>query len=225
MLFTDVKAKRITSSSCHLLRSAGRQVQDYELIFFFCLLLVFIHNQTLAQQNQIHARIDMTSGNIVVHLFNFIFRISHMTTSLASLKFVTSKRPTQIPSIQLRRNKLVAKLHEQIQLVTAKKDGVHFAPLHFRSVRDRDTGELKRIETAKRIRPWFFTSDNGKICVQIKYGSKVIDVSGKNKPTIELTNTDDLIKTLELIKVATLNGELDTLLESAGLTLRNGFVK
>jgi hypothetical protein len=148
-----------------------------------------------------------------------------MSTSLAALKFVSSKRPTQIPAVQVRRNKLVAKLHEQIQLVTAKKDGIQFAPLHFRSVRDRDTGEIKRIELPKRIRPWFFTSDNGKICVQIKYGSKVIDVSGKNKPTIELASTDDLIKTLELIKTATLAGELDAMLESAGLKLRDGFTK
>ena len=97
--------------------------------------------------------------------------------------------------------------------------------MHLRSVRDRDTGEIKRIEMPKRIRPWFFTSDNGKICVQIKYGSKVIDVSGKNKPTIELANADDLIKTLELIKTATLAGELDAMLESAGLKLRDGFTK
>ena len=134
-----------------------------------------------------------------------------MTTSLAALKFVAQKRPTQIPAVQVRRNKLVNKLHEQIQLVTAKKDGQTFAPLHFRSVRDRETGEIKRIELPKRIRPWFFTSDSGKICLQIKYGSKVIDVSGKSKPTIELASTDDLIKTLELIKTAALVGELDTL--------------
>ena len=148
-----------------------------------------------------------------------------MTTSLAALKFVSSKRPTQIPAVQVRRNKLVAKLHEQIQLVSARKDGVHFAPMHLRSVRDRDTGEIKRIEVPKRIRPWYFTSDNGKICLQIKYGSKVIDISGKNKPTIELANIDDLVKTLELIKTATLAGELDLLLESAGLKLRDGFTK
>lgn len=148
-----------------------------------------------------------------------------MTASLAALKFVSSKRPTQIPSVQLRRNKLVKKLQDQIQLISAKKDGVHFAPLHFRSVRDRDTGEIKRMELPKRIRPWFFTNDNGKICLQIKYGSKVIDVSGKNKPTIELASADELIKTLELVKTATLAGELDLLLESAGIKLRDGFTK
>lgn len=158
-------------------------------------------------------------------MFNNFTGEVHMTASLAALKFVSSKRPTQMPAVQVRRNKLVAKLHEQIQLVAAKKDGVHFAPLHLRSVRDRDTGAIKRIETPKRIRPWFFTSDNGKICVQIKYGSRVIDVSGKNKPTIELASTDDLVKTLELIKTAALAGELDAMLESAGMKLRDGFTK
>jgi hypothetical protein len=84
---------------------------------------------------------------------------------------------------------------------------------------------LKRIEVPKRIRPWFFTNDSGKLCVQIKYGSRVIDVSGKNKPTIELATADDLIRTLELVRTATLAGELDAMLETAGLKLRDGFVK
>ncbi len=148
-----------------------------------------------------------------------------MTASLAALKFVTHKRPTQIPAVQVRRNKLVNKLDEQIKLISARKDGKNFAPTHLRSVRDRDTGVLKRIELPKRIRPWFFTSDTGKICLQIKYGSRVIDVSGKNKPTIELASTDELIRTLELVRVATLTGDLDAMLESAGLKLRDGFVK
>ena len=148
-----------------------------------------------------------------------------MTASLAALKFVVAKRPTQIPAVQVRRNKLAAKLDEQIKLITARKDGKSFAPLHLRSVRDRDTGLLKRIEVPKRIRPWFFTNDNGKLCVQIKYGSRVIDVSGKNKPTIELATADDLIRTLELVRTATLAGELDAMLETAGLKLRDGFVK
>lgn len=148
-----------------------------------------------------------------------------MTASLAALKFVTHKRPTQIPAVQVRRNKLVNKLDEQIKLISARKDGKNFAPTHLRSVRDRDTGVLKRIELPKRIRPWFFTSDTGKICLQIKYGSRVIDVSGKNKPTIELASADELIRTLELVRVATLTGELDAMLESAGLKLRDGFVK
>lgn len=199
----------------------------YELIFFFFFhLLVFIQNQILEQQNQIHDHLNSAVlGILLCTCLTNTCEIFQMTTSLTALKFVTQKRPTQIPALQVRRNKLVNKLHEQIQLIIARKDGQTFAPLHFRSVRDRNTGEIKRIESPKRIRPWFFTSDNGKICLQIKYGSKVIDISGKNKPTIELASTDDLVKTLELIKTATLAGELDAMLESAGLTLRDGFTK
>lgn len=148
-----------------------------------------------------------------------------MTASLAALKFVTHKRPAQLPAVQVRRNKLVAKLDEQLKFIAARQQGHSFAPLHLRSVRDRDTGMLKRIELPKRIRPWFFTSDAGKICLQIKYGSRVIDVSGKNKPTIELASADELIRTLELVRTATLTGELDAQLEAAGLKLRGGFVK
>jgi hypothetical protein len=53
----------------------------------------------------------------------------------------------------------------------------------------------------------------------------VIDVSGKNKPTIELTSADELTRTLELVRTATLTGELDAQLEAAGLKLRGGFAK
>ena len=35
---------------------------------------------------------------------------------LSSLKLVSAKRPTQMPSVQIRRNKLIGKLHQQIQL-------------------------------------------------------------------------------------------------------------
>ena len=92
-------------------------------------------------------------------------------------------------------------------------------------MRDRDTGEIKRIEQPKRIRPWFFTAENGKVCVQIKYGSKTLDMGGKGKNSVEVASGDELIKVLELIKSAVESGELDGQLESAGLNLREGFRK
>ena len=196
----------------------------YELIFFFSTASIYAEPNVCANKPNPYL-FDFFHSAILLCTCSTTNCEIYMTTSLAALKFVSHKRPTQLPSVQIRRNKLVNKLQEQIQLISAKKDGVQFAPLHFRSIRDRNTGEIKRIELPKRIRPWFFTSENGKVCLQIKYGSKVIDVSGKNKPTIELANTDELVKTLELVKVATLAGELDQLLESAGMKLRDGFAK
>jgi hypothetical protein len=146
-----------------------------------------------------------------------------MSAILSSLKLVNAKRPTQVTPVQARRNKLSNKLYEQIKLATALRDGNTYAPLRLRSVRDRDTGEIKRIEQPKRIRPWFFTAENGKVCVQIKYGSKTLDIGGKGKNSAEVASGDELIKVLELIKTAVETGELDGQLESAGMKLREGF--
>lgn len=148
-----------------------------------------------------------------------------MSAILNGLKFVAAKRPTQMSAVQVRRNKLSKKLYEQIKLATALRDGSTYAPTHLRSVRDRETGEIKRIEQPKRLRQWWFTADNGKVCVQIKYGSKSLDLGGKGKNSVEVANGDELIKVLELIKTAVEAGELDGQLETAGLKLRDGFAK
>lgn len=148
-----------------------------------------------------------------------------MSAILSSLKFVAAKRPTQIPAVQVRRNKLSNKLYEQIMLATALRDGTKYAPTHMRSVRDKYTGEVKRIEMQKRLRQWWFTNENGRVCVQIKYGSRALEIGGKGKNSVEVASGDELIKVLELIKSAVEAGELDGQLESAGLKLRDGFAK
>lgn len=148
-----------------------------------------------------------------------------MSAILSGLKFVAAKRPTAMPVVQVRRNKLSNKLCDQIKLATALRDGQTYAPTRLRNVRDRYTGEVKRMELPMRVRQWWFTNDNGKVCVQIKYGSKTLDIGGKGKNAIEVNSGDDLIKSLELIKSAVEAGELDVQLESAGLKLRDAFNK
>ncbi len=148
-----------------------------------------------------------------------------MSALLNGLKFTNAKRPMQITGVQVRRNKLSNRLFEQIKLATALRDGSNYTPTHLKSVRDKYTGELKRVEQIKRIRQWWFTSDSGKVCIQIKYGSRDLDIGGKGKSTIEVATGDELINTLELIKSAVESGELDGQLESAGLKLRDGFSK
>jgi hypothetical protein len=148
-----------------------------------------------------------------------------MSAILNGLKFVAAKRPTQIPAVQVRRNKLSNKLYYQIKLATALRDGTTFMPTHLRSVRDRETDEIKRIEQPKRIRQWWFTNESGKVCVQVKYGSKTLDIGGKGKNSVEVASGDELIKVLELIKSAVEAGELDGQLESAVTKLREVFGK
>ena len=145
-------------------------------------------------------------------------------SALSSLKFVAAKRPTQMPAVQVRRNKLVGKLHHQMLLAKALSEGTQYAPTRFRTVRDRHTGESKSVEMPLRIKSWWFVSDNGSVVLQIKYGSKVIDIQ-KGKNSIEVKDGNHLIDVLEAVKTAALAGELDTQIESAANIVKSRFKK
>jgi hypothetical protein len=87
---------------------------------------------------------------------------------------------------------------------------------------DRETGLRKQVELPKRIKPWWFQSEQGKVCVSVKYGSWTIELA-KGKPSVEVARAQDLIKTLETIKSAVEAGELDVQIETASASLRSGF--
>ena len=92
----------------------------------------------------------------------------------------------------------------------------------YKSIVDKETGLRKQVEMPKRIKPWWFQSEQGKVCVSVKYGSWTIELA-KGKPSVEVASAQDLIKTLETIKTAVEVGELDTQIETASASLRSGF--
>ncbi len=143
-------------------------------------------------------------------------------SALATLKLVSAKKPQQLPSIQLRRNKLSNKLWEQIQLAKSQISGQPFVVTRFRSVKDRESGLRKQVEMPKRVRPWWFVTENGKVCVSIRYGSWTLELA-KGKSSVEVGSPDELVMALETIKQAVEAGELDTQIEVASAGLRSGF--
>lgn len=145
-------------------------------------------------------------------------------STLSTLKLVATKKPQQMPTIQLRRNKLSSKLWEQIQLARSQINGQPFVVTRFRSVKDRDTGFRKQVEMPKRIRPWWFVTENGKVCVSIRYGSWTLELA-KGKPSVEVASADELVVALETIKRAVEAGELDAQIETASAGLKSGFKK
>jgi predicted nicotinamide N-methyase len=146
------------------------------------------------------------------------------TNTLAALKFTTAKKPAQQSPIQNRRSKLIAKLEEQIALATALAEGRIYAPTKTKVVVDAESGEKRSVEAAKRMKQWWFTADNGKLALTVRYGVKVLElVKGKN--AIEVASASELVKTLGVIKTATEAGELDAAIEAASAKLRDGFVK
>lgn len=145
-------------------------------------------------------------------------------STLGDLKLSTAKKPTQIPTVVFRRNKLATKIWEQIQLAKSQIDGTTFIVKKFRTIKDKETGLRKSVEIPKRIREWWFRNEQGKVCVAIKYGTQVIELA-KGKHSIEVGNANDLVKTLELVKQAVEVGELDTQIATASMCLRNVFNK
>ena len=144
-------------------------------------------------------------------------------STLNSLKMVNSKKPTSIPPILQRRNKLSTKVWEQIQLAKAQREGNTFTVKKFKSVKDYD-GSRKTVEHQKRVRQWWFVSSDGKVCLNVRYGSRVIEFA-KGKTAVEVATADELIKALEIIKGAVEAGELDAQIEQASGAVRAGFGK
>lgn len=145
-------------------------------------------------------------------------------SALINLKLVTTKRPSGLPAVIQRRNRLLAKVWEQTQLAKAHQAGTTFAPVMLRSVKNVDTGTRTSVEVTKRVKPWWWTADNGKVCITVKYGSKALELA-KGKPTVEIGAMADLVPALETLKIAIAAGELDTQIEAASSSLREGFTR
>ena len=147
-------------------------------------------------------------------------------TTLNTLKLVVGKRNATASPIVHRRNKLVAKLHEQLELCEAKQANQPYAPKRLKTYTNKQTGERMTVETVKRVKEWFWVSDSGKINLVLKYGSKTLVLNKKSKANcIELASGDELIATLRALKTDVLNGALDEAISEVSEATRVGFGK
>lgn len=144
--------------------------------------------------------------------------------TLTNLKLSAAVKPTHIPAVQVRRDKLAKRLWEQAELARAQQAGTQFAPTRFRTVVEHATGVRRQVEQPKRIKPWWFTTDSGKLALHVRYGSKVLELA-KGKFAVEVASEKDLVPTLDAIKAAVLAGELDAAIDTASTKLRAAFNK
>ena len=143
-------------------------------------------------------------------------------TTLNGLKLTAAQKPTQMTSVEQRRNKLAKRLWEQIELAKAQQTGTTFAPIKFRSITDTETGQRKQVEMTKRVKAWWFVAENGEVCFSVKYGSWTLELA-KGKPSIEVANAEELVNALMAVKEAVEAGELDSQIQTASASLRSGF--
>ena len=147
-----------------------------------------------------------------------------MSSILSSLKLTSAKRQLVQNPIEFRRQKLSNKLKEQVALATCMKNGETYTAKRLRTVTDSD-GVRQTVEVTKRVKPIWFTQNN-KVFVQVKYGSKVVPLTSKgDKNSVEVSNADELIQVLETLDQAVLGGELDSQIAITSESVRTRFKK
>ncbi len=141
--------------------------------------------------------------------------------ALQGLKLITAKRQTAINPVQFRRNKLSQRVQEQIALAQAAVEQRIYVKQRQRSVKD-SSGIRNTITTQVRVKQWWWTQDNGKLALSIRYGSKIIALSPKCN-AVECSTLSDVVAALTTIKAAVDAGELDAQIAAASEKLREGF--
>jgi len=142
-------------------------------------------------------------------------------SQLATLKLTAAKKPAIQPLIVQQRSKLAKRLFEQMELARSQRDGTAYIQMRVKTITGID-GAPKSIEVHKRVKAWWFTADNGKLCLLVRYGSKVIELA-RGKSAVEVTTLDELVLALTTIKAAVEAGELDAQIQAASSQLREGF--
>lgn len=143
--------------------------------------------------------------------------------ALNKLNFVDAVRPRSMSPVQQRRNKLSNKLWEQIQLAKSQIEHTHFVVKRRVTVKDIE-GNYRSIERPKRIKPWWFMTTDGSLCISMFYGSKRIEIV-PGKTSISARNMTDLIQALEILKSETEAGSFDEAIEQASGALKLNFNK
>jgi len=132
---------------------------------------------------------------------------------LDGFKLSNVQKNAHLSPVLKRRHKLVDSLHHQLMLAQATLDGKQYEVAVTRRYKDAETGIVKKVEGTRQVKPWWFVADSGKAMIQIKYGVRVLELA-KGKSSIEIASPDKLVSTIELLKKAVLDGELDAQINS-----------
>jgi len=143
--------------------------------------------------------------------------------TLTSLKLSAAQKNNSLTGAQVRRTKMLKAIGEQIAIAKAVQAGAQPIITKLRSV-TTEAGERTLVETNKRVKQWWFATDNGKLAINLRYGARMLELA-KGKFAIEVASEKELVPTLEALKSIAAAGELDAAIETASVKLREGFGK
>jgi hypothetical protein len=131
---------------------------------------------------------------------------------LKSLTFTALPRAVPVSAEQHRRNKLVARLREQLELAKADVEGKAYVVKKRRWERTED-GQKVMIEVDKRLKRWWSAATDGSVILAVKWGSKSIEFE-KGKAAVTVRNMASLVAVIEKLIAAAEAGEMDAMIAS-----------
>ncbi len=143
---------------------------------------------------------------------------------VSNLKVVAAKRPQQQPMIVQRRNKLINRLHDQLELARAEAEGREYLKARCRHVKNPATGENAEAIGSRKPRAWYWTANDGKVYINLRYDTRILELA-KGKSAIEVGEMKQLVPTIEALKQAVAASELDVQIDAAGAEVSKRFLK
>jgi hypothetical protein len=126
---------------------------------------------------------------------------------LKSLTFTTAAQARGATPEQQRRLRMAAHLGEQLALARADAKGETYVVKKQRWQKD-EAGNPQLMEMNKRIKRWWYAAADGSLILVIRWGSRPLEFE-RGKSAIVIADMAALIKTLDSLATAAVNGELD----------------
>ena len=127
-------------------------------------------------------------------------------TQLKSLTFAALPRLSATDPVIHRRNKLIVRLQQQVQLA----QDPNFTLTRQKWIAD-ETGVKQLRSLPKKVQPWWRIDPTGAVVLTVRYGAKPIEFS-KGLAAIAVGKKEKLIPTIETVIAAVEAGELDAVL-------------
>src|ERR1035437_5681420 len=127
-------------------------------------------------------------------------------TSFKTLTFTQLPKLTAADPVIHRRNKLIVRLQQQVQLA----QDPNFSLTRQKWIAD-ENGVKQLRSLPKKVRAWWRTDPTGAVVLTVRYGARVIEFA-PGKAAIAVGKKDKLIPTIETVIAAVEAGELDAVL-------------
>lgn len=125
-------------------------------------------------------------------------------------------------AIRNRRQKLAAALLEQLNLVEAVLQGQRYRKVVTRRRRDLESDEIFHVEQERKVIPWWWIDDDGKVQFALRHGSAPLKVKAGNS-VIVLSSLDELKAVLPALRQEVMAGKLDEALAEASAEIYGRF--